>query len=368
MIELVPLVGLAAGTMVSEDATCLLAGAAAAGGHISLATAIAGCGFGIFIGDCALWMVGRVAGARVLRWRWSDENLHVWTQRLERHAAAVIVGSRFVPGTRLALYLAAGALGTPARTFLLWTFVAVALWTPLLVVWSALVGHAIGVVLTFAALYALRQIGLRGLPRRIAARPDRWRRWEFWPGAVIYAPVVAWIGWLAVRHGGIGTIAAANPAIPEGGFVGESKVDILRQLPASWTVPAAHVPSGDLESRVRRIEAAMRCHSWSFPLIVKPDAGQRGAGVRRVRSIDEVRSYLAAQLGSVLAQPYHPGPFEAGIFYYRLPSEAAGRIFSITDKRFPVVIGDGRSTLEDLIWRHPRYRLQARVFLALRVL
>ena len=27
------------------------------------------------------------------------------------------------------------------------------------------------------------------------------------------------------------------------------------------------------------------------------------------------------------------------------------------------MVGDGRSTLEDLIWRHPRYRLQAGVFL-----
>src|SRR5262249_31043270 len=65
----------------------------------------------------------------------------------------------------------------------------------------------------------------------------------------------------------------------------------------------------------------------------------------------------------VLAQPYHPGPFEAGIFYYRLPTEATGHIFSITDKNFPVLVGDGRSTVAELIWDHPRYRIQADVFL-----
>ena len=37
-------------------------------------------------------------------------------------------------------------------------------------------------------------------------------------------------------------------------------------------------------------------------------------------------------------------------------------IFSITDKVFPVVTGDGRSDLEALIWEHPRYRFQHDTF------
>jgi hypothetical protein len=67
---------------------------------------------------------------------------------------------------------------------------------------------------------------------------------------------------------------------------------------------------------------------------------------------------------AVLMQPFHEGPYEAGIFYYRCPGEAKGQILSITDKHFPIVEGDGRSTLRELINRHPRYRLQASLFLA----
>jgi hypothetical protein len=37
------------------------------------------------------------------------------------------------------------------------------------------------------------------------------------------------------------------------------------------------------------------------------------------------------------------------VFYYRYPDQATGRIFSITDKRLPVVTGDGIHTLEELI-------------------
>jgi hypothetical protein len=51
------------------------------------------------------------------------------------------------------------------------------------------------------------------------------------------------------------------------------------------------------------------------------------------------------------------------VFYYRRPGGSRGRVFSITDKHFPFVIGDGVTTVEELIWRHPRYRMQARTFL-----
>src|SRR5262249_35011617 len=52
-----------------------------------------------------------------------------------------------------------------------------------------------------------------------------------------------------------------------------------------------------------------------------------------------------------------------GIFYYRLPGWSRGRILAITDKHFPFVIGDGVSTIEDLVWSHDRFRMQAAVFL-----
>ena len=52
-------------------------------------------------------------------------------------------------------------------------------------------------------------------------------------------------------------------------------------------------------------------------------------------------------------QPYHEGPFEAGVFYYRMPGWERGRILSITDKHFPVLVGDGHSTIQELVWAHP---------------
>ena len=46
----------------------------------------------------------------------------------------------------------------------------------------------------------------------------------------------------------------------------------------------------------------------------------------------------------------------------RIPSEPKGRIFSITNKTFPKIEGDGTKTLGDLVSSHERYSLQTLVF------
>lgn len=192
----------------------------------------------------------------------------------------------------------------------------------------------------------------------------RFSRWEFWPMGLFYAPVVLWTMWLACRHGGFTTITAANPGIADGGVVGESKYDIMRRLPRPWALPSVLVSPGALPDRLRVLLDGMRREGLAWPMILKPDVGQRGAAVRLARSLRDSRDYLTRVAGAVVAQPYHPGPYEAGIFYYRFPDEPHGRILSITDKHFPVVVGDGASTLEALVMHDERYRMQARTFLA----
>ncbi|MGH9750691.1 MAG: carboxylate--amine ligase, partial [Candidatus Polarisedimenticolia bacterium] len=220
-----------------------------------------------------------------------------------------------------------------------------------------------GALAAIGALYLARRLATPAGRGPLAAPLARLWRWEFWPAWLFYAPVVPWIAWLSLRHGGFTTITAANPGIPDGGFVGESKFRILAGLPHEQVVPGFLVRADPPLARLESLGLGMRERGLEFPLVLKPDAGQRGAGVRMVRSFREAEEYLRGYPGPVLAQTWHTGPHEAGIFYYRMPGEARGRIFSITDKVFPVIEGDGVSTLEDLIWRHPRYRMQARTFL-----
>lgn len=379
------LLALILATFASEDLTCISAGLLVSRREIPLATALTGCYVGILLGDIGLWLIGRVLGATVLTWprvrrRLPVERIERFTDWLDRHGGKAVVTARFVPGMRFPTYVAAGALGRRAGRFVMWAALAGLVWTPLLVGIVSLVGAPIAdplerllnnawIALAVAALllFVCVRIGVALTTEigraRLAAKVSRIWRWEFWPMWIFYAPLVPWIAWLSLRYRGIRTITAANPAIPHGGLVGESKGAILEQLPSQWVVPFARIASSEPADRraelVRLLDAG-----WSFPLVLKPDVGERGSAVRLIRDMPAAEVYLALGRWPVLAQAYHPGPFEAGIFYCRTPEERDGRIFSITDKVFAGIVGDGEATLETLIWRHPRYRMQAATFLA----
>ena len=100
-----------------------------------------------------------------------------------------------------------------------------------------------------------------------------------------------------------------------------------------------------------------------FPFVLKPNVGQRGAGFRIVNNFEEVHAYLDLVDSDVIAQPFIPGPYEAGLFYFRFPGDLEGEILAITDKHFPSVTGDGRSTLEELILAGERTSLIAETYL-----
>ena len=96
--------------------------------------------------------------------------------------------------------------------------------------------------------------------------------------------------------------------------------------------------------------------------MLKPDAGQRGSGVGIIKTDDELESYLRQANVGTLIQEFLPGE-EFGVFYYRYPNQVKGRIFAITEKRFPTIMGDGESTLEQLILNDSRAVCMAKFLL-----
>ncbi|HEV8396343.1 MAG TPA: alpha/beta fold hydrolase [Vicinamibacterales bacterium] len=215
----------------------------------------------------------------------------------------------------------------------------------------------------------LWSLGLALSYRRRRLLLSSWRRltrWEYWPLWAVYPPVALWIAWLSIKHRGITLFTAANPAIPSSGVVGESKFAILRGLgaPAAWIARSGFIPAAlPLRARLQTAEAFMATHGLSLPIVLKPDQGERGAGVKVARRVGELEAYLQRATGDVVIQEYVPG-VEFGVFYVRRPSEARGVILSITEKHLPAVIGDGRRTLEQLILDHPRAVCMARFHLA----
>lgn len=376
---------IALATLVSEDATCIATGLLVARGEIGFVAGSVACFTGIFLGDLLLFWVGRLFGRRalalpLLRGRIAPAALARASLWLERRGPVVIALSRLTPGMRLPTYLAAGALDTPARAFTLYFLVAAALWTPALIAvarftgggTSALLGEPSALALAGAAVLVL--LAIRGAPALLTRRGrrlalGRWRRlrhWEFWPLQVVCVPVAAYVLWLAVKYRSLTLPTAANPAIPGGGFAGESKIAILRALAGSREVSlrARLVPGrGSLAARLATAETFLAAHRLGYPIVVKPDVGERGSGVVFVHSRAELIAALAATRADLIVQEVAPGP-EFGIFYVREPGSERGRIFSVTEKILPSVTGDGERTLAQLILDDERAVCMARTHLA----
>lgn len=121
-------------TFVTEDLTAIATGVLVEQGHVHPVAGVVACAAGIYVGDLGLFGIGRFAGARLPHRCRTRLATVAWGPR---GAALAILGSRFVPGTRLPLYLAAGSGAIPFATFALWSFIAVALWTPALVLITA---------------------------------------------------------------------------------------------------------------------------------------------------------------------------------------------------------------------------------------
>ena len=173
-------------------------------------------------------------------------------------------------------------------------------------------------------------------------------------------------GWLAIRHRGLSVPTSANPGIATGGFIGESKLEMLDQLrrrSQQFTAEAFLVEGQTTTDHLLCLYRICREHEIALPFILKPDVGQRGNGVRLIRSMRAALEYLQSVDAPVIVQRYVVGPCEAGVFYYRFPDESRGHIFAITEKIFPTITGDGVHTIEELIRTDHRAALMARTYL-----
>ncbi len=188
---------------------------------------------------------------------------------------------------------------------------------------------------------------------------------EFWPGWLFYAPIVAqWI-WLGLRWGDMSLPTAANPHIETGGLCGESKAAILDQISgAARAVLAPYVRVG-ADTPPAVAEAVMREAGLAFPVILKPDIGCNGTGVRLIADAAELACALPQYPAGteLVLQHFVAWEGEAGLFYIRHPHEAVGRITSITLKHAPHVVGDGAATLRELVLRDPRAGRIAHLYL-----
>jgi hypothetical protein len=167
--------------------------------------------------------------------------------------------------------------------------------------------------------------------------------------------------WLSLKARSFFFFSTANPSIQNAGFLLESKKLIYDLLP-DGTYPKTLFCAKGMAPQGFGVLLAEK--GLEFPLMAKPDIGQRGLQVRLLRNECELLVYAARSRVDFLVQEYIDYPHEAGIFYYRLPGDAKGRISGVVGKEMLKVTGDGRSTIEGLLAREDRHMLQLAVLRA----
>jgi membrane protein DedA with SNARE-associated domain len=368
-------ISIALATWVAEDLTLIASSSLWLRGDLSGALVLGANVVGIASGDLMLYFLGRRFGGALPRAPYigrffKPSNVEKGVRFFEKRGMNLVLVARFVPGLRLPTYTAAGIFRSPLGPTVGVIALSGLVWVPLQMIAVRSLGRhfspwqtAVVALVFFAVLawllqgfvqheWRLRWIGLK-----------RWTRFEFWPAWIFYLPLAPFYTALAWRYKAWLLPSLADPGLDGGGLIGESKQAILQALPDGHPAKLKQALfQGGSEIAGGSVLAWMHAQGLSLPLILKPDLGQRGAGVRLLQTESEITDYCVAADYAFIAQEYCPYHREAGIFYVRPPWGAEARLFSITDKRFPEVSGDGRHTLGQLILRHPRAHWAARTY------
>ena len=120
-------------SFISEDAATISSALSTFGGPVSWPVSFAACFAGIWLGDLGLYSLARWLGKPILRSCWVTRfadaaAIERCREKFNRRGSLALLASRFVPGTRLPTYLAAGLLSMPLARFALVTASAALLW------------------------------------------------------------------------------------------------------------------------------------------------------------------------------------------------------------------------------------------------
>ncbi|MEO8135986.1 MAG: hypothetical protein ABI831_18670 [Betaproteobacteria bacterium] len=196
-------------------------------------------------------------------------------------------------------------------------------------------------------------VGSAPISAAMFAPASRIGRLERLPKWLNLLPIVAqWI-WLSLRYRSITLPSCCNPAITSGGMVGEGKLEYFKIMgPRAMRATATTVSAvADGIESIDAVEMAMKRAGLAYPIVVKPDLGWCGFGVRRIDDRFGLIKYLDAYPRGerIVVQQWMDEACEAGVFYMRHPGQQAGQVIGMLLRHFPRVTGDGVHSIAELI-------------------
>ena len=170
--------------------------------------------------------------------------------------------------------------------------------------------------------------------------------WNFCPWPVQFLPVITkfFRNW--------GKINAVNPALSGfSGLMGMSKIEMNKRLAEKFrprnlffkTLPKSREI---LEQKFMEKYGELP----NYPVILKPNVGERASGVNFVRA-DQIDEFLAGNqdLTEIIFEEFIETELEFGLSWIRNPHTEELEILSLVQKKTPRILGDGQKTLRELI-------------------
>lgn len=186
-------------------------------------------------------------------------------------------------------------------------------------------------------------------------RAKKIMRFEFWPFWVLYLPVFIYYLWLSIKARSLSFFTAANPGIYLGGFAGESKIEILSSIEPKYLPNTVFVKAGITSDALIHQLNNNQIH---YPFVLKPNVGERGDGVEKITNDSDLVNYLNSYNHDMIAQSFVNSSIEVGVLYYKMPDGSGSGITSVVIKSFLSIVGDGKTTLGELINKSERAQLR----------
>ena len=179
--------------------------------------------------------------------------------------------------------------------------------------------------------------------------------YEYWTWWLFYLPMAPYWIFQAIRAKSLAYFTAVNPGIEAGGFYGEHKTEIMKNISPDYLAKTIFI---EQTTAFEKIANLLTINNLDYPIIAKPNVGERGNSVAKIHSADELRQYHANISEDYLIQEFVTFPIELGVLYSRLPNEKVGKVSSVTLKEFLTVTGNGKASIEDLLLESNRARFQ----------
>lgn len=179
--------------------------------------------------------------------------------------------------------------------------------------------------------------------------------WEYWPFGIVQAPLFIYWLWLSLKARSLLFFSASNPGILTGGMFGESKFAVLQKIPPGYTPKSLLIK---FPSSAELVKHEIQNLGLAFPLIFKPDLGERGWMVKKINSVDDLVKYIEVAKWDFIVQEFVSLPLEFSVYYARHPQSKTGKVTSLTMKEMLKVVGNGNQTLGQLILDKDRAKLQ----------